>query len=538
MEHSPSTSSGNFRQEILSRLEERNSRVRPWAAVFKNYSLMSDDLIRMRKRFDNRSSVDLADAASSQSLSVELKQLRDELAEVYKQKSRNDQLLIDANRRLDQHDAVLNAVTKERDKLVLENKKLYARISELECLLKKTTDDKQSLYDEWIALSALLETKTNEMMQLQQERLVLINKIRDLNEQHANLFNTEVDLQQERQQRRIREEIARACEDMSKDDKVLQNLQQSSLPGGDVVLGDAVPHEAVFKVEANDGEVYDVLWLSTEMFASGGSDKRVRLWRVDHRGRPSKMSTLVGCNHSVTRLDFDSESRLLLGASNDNGVRLWNVDNQRLMTSFMGHTDKVSSARFLSSTQVVSGSNDRLIKLWDVRSQRCIRSVFPGSTILDITGIKKGVATFTSGHFDRKLRFWDSRNQEPVHTIEMAGKITSLDMSSDGIHLLCSTRDDTLSLLDVRKYQTVHIYSAEHYRTSTDLSRCVLSPLMAYCAAGSADGHVFIWNVQSTKLEKVLHKGGHEHAVFSLNWNPSGHGLLSADKQKTVCFWK
>ncbi|KAK6033794.1 hypothetical protein COOONC_28691, partial [Cooperia oncophora] len=107
-----------------------------------------------------------------------------------------------------------------RDKLVLENKKLYARISELECALKKTTDDKQSLYDEWIALSALLETKTSEMLQLQQERLVLINKIRDLNEQHANLFNTEVDLQQERQQRRIREEIARACEDSSRDDKV------------------------------------------------------------------------------------------------------------------------------------------------------------------------------------------------------------------------------------------------------------------------------------------------------------------------------
>ncbi|KAK6033795.1 WD domain, G-beta repeat protein, partial [Cooperia oncophora] len=186
----------------------------------------------------------------------------------------------------------------------------------------------------------------------------------------------------------------------------LQNLQQSHLPVGDVVLGDSIPREVVFKVEANDGEVYDVLWLSVEMFASGGSDKRVRLWRVDHRGRPSKMCTLVGCNHSVTRLDFDSESRLLLGASNDNGVRLWNVDNQRLITSFMGHTDKVSSARFLSSTQVVSGSNDRLIKLWDVRSQRCIRSVFPGSTILDIAGIKKGVATFSSGWFASTFGNW------------------------------------------------------------------------------------------------------------------------------------
>ncbi|KAK5982881.1 hypothetical protein GCK32_002278 [Trichostrongylus colubriformis] len=454
MEYRPSTSSGNFREQILSSLEARNASVRPWAAIFKNYSLMSDELIRIRRRFDSRGAPDTADTATLHSSPLELKQLREELAEVYKQKSRNDQSLIEANRKLDQHDAALNVVTKE---------------------------------------CALLETKTSEILHLQQERLVLINKIRDLNEQHANIFNTEVDLQQD-----------------------LQNLQQSTLPIADVVLGDAVPREIVFKAEANDGEVYDVLWLSVEMFASGGSDKRVRLWRVDHRGRPSKVSTLVGCNHSVTRLDFDHESRLLLGASNDNGVRLWNVDNQRLMSSFMGHTDKVSSARFLSSTQVVSGSNDRLIKLWDVRSQRCIRSVFPGSTILDIVGLKRGVATFASGHFDRKLRFWDSRNQEPVHSMEMAGKITALDMSSDGINLLCSTRDDTLSLLDIRKYQTVHIYSAEHYRTSNDLSRCVLSPGMGYCAAGSMDGHVFIWNVQSTKLEKVLHKGGHDILLVTI----------------------
>ncbi|KAK6032018.1 hypothetical protein OSTOST_01817, partial [Ostertagia ostertagi] len=153
MEHRPSTSSGNFREEILRKLEARNANFRPWAAIFKNYSSISDELIRVRRRFDNRGSLDATDTTVSQSSSLELKQLREELAEVYKQKSRNDQSLIEANRKLDQHDAALNAVTKERDKLTLENKKLYARISELECALKKTTDDKQSLYDEWIALS-------------------------------------------------------------------------------------------------------------------------------------------------------------------------------------------------------------------------------------------------------------------------------------------------------------------------------------------------------------------------------------------------
>ncbi|VDL72523.1 unnamed protein product [Nippostrongylus brasiliensis] len=393
MEHRPSTSSGNFREEILSRLEARNASMRPWTSVFKNYSLMSDELVRAKRRIGRGSKGDDSEASTTEKTSQELKQLREELADVYKQKSRNDQSLIEANRKLDQHDAVLSAITKDK-------------FSVLNCNGTDCFVDSD--------MSALLETKTAEVLQLQQERLVLINRIRDLNEQHANLFNAEVDQQQERQQRRIREEIARACEDTSLDEKAQLSLAQSNLPLGDVILGDAVPRDVLFKAEANDGEVYDVLWLSTDTFATGGTDKRVRLWRVDERRKP---------------------------------------------TSFMGHTDKVSSARFLSATQVVSGSNDRLIKMWDVRSQRCVRSVFPGSTILDIVGVAKGVATFSSGHFDRKLRFWDSRNPEPVHVIEMAGKVTSLDISSDGFHLLCSTRDDTLSLLDIRKYQTVHIYS-------------------------------------------------------------------------------
>ncbi|KAJ1347971.1 hypothetical protein KIN20_003173 [Parelaphostrongylus tenuis] len=376
--HVPSTSLGiSFREEILRRLEARNATIRPWAAIFKNYSRISEELAKVRKRFDHRDRTNHVDSYATSSPSEELKQLREELAEVYKQKSRNDQSLIEANKRLDKYEASLTTVTKERDKLIQENKKLCARISELECTLKKTIDDKQTLYDEWIALSALLKTKTNELLQLKEDRLVLINKIRDLNEQHANLFNTEVDLQQERQQRKIREEIARACEDTSKDEKINQSLLQTNLPTGDVVYGDVIPQEVVFKTEANDGEVYDILWLSTDMFASGGSDKRVRLWKIDQRTRPIKTNTLVGCNHAVTRLDFNAESRLLLGASNDHGVRLWNVDNLRLVTSFMGHMDKVTSARFLSCTQVVSGSNDRVIKTMGRQESKMCAFCFP-----------------------------------------------------------------------------------------------------------------------------------------------------------------
>ena len=56
--------------------------------------------------------------------------------------------------------------------------------------------------------------------------------------------------------------------------------------------------------------------------------------------------------------------------------------------------------------------------------------------------------------------------------------------------------------------------SAEQYRTSSDFNKCVISPGDTYVAAGSADGHIFIWNLLSTRLEKVLYKGGHEYVYI------------------------
>jgi WD40 repeat protein len=56
--------------------------------------------------------------------------------------------------------------------------------------------------------------------------------------------------------------------------------------------------------------------------------------------------------------------------------------------------------------------------------------------------------------------------------------------------------------------------SAEQYRTSSDYSRAVISPGDSFVAAGSADGHIFVWNLHTTRLEKVLFKGGHEWVFF------------------------
>ncbi|VDN51961.1 unnamed protein product, partial [Dracunculus medinensis] len=282
-------------------------------------------------------------------------------------------------------------------------------------------------------------------------------------------------------------------------------------------------------------EISDVLWHpSGDYFAAAGDDRKVRLFTTSFGNKPEIKANLEGCNGAVLKLDFDADSKQVLAASADFAIRTWNIDNFRIKASLTGHGDKVSSAKFHGEgTRIISASHDRTIRLWDLHSS--VRKFLSGSLAYDIVSNYRCSSMMISGHHDKKIRVWDPRSYEPVKTIELDGRITSLAISSGS--LLCASRNETLSLITLHNFQILHCYSADNYRTSGDLGRCVISPNMEYCAAGSLEGQIFIWNLHSTKLEKVLHKGGHSRPVTSLSWHPKGNYLISADKGKTLCVW-
>ena len=71
--------------------------------------------------------------------------------------------------------------------------------------------------------------------------------------------------------------------------------------------------------------------------------KKKNINRILHKGlnlqnfliKKKSRCSLSGANQAVTRLDYDKDKRVLLGSSNDNMCRLWNVDNQRLLVRFL-----------------------------------------------------------------------------------------------------------------------------------------------------------------------------------------------------------
>ncbi|KAM6933387.1 autophagy-related protein 16-1 [Xenentodon cancila] len=295
-----------------------------------------------------------------------------------------------------------------------------------------------------------------------------------------------------------------------------------------------LPSTALHIFEAHDGEVNAVRFSpGSRLLATGGMDRRVKLWEVV-AGRCESKGALTGSNAGITSIEFDSAGSYLLAASNDFASRIWTVDDFRLRHTLTGHSGKVLSARFLlDNARIVSGSYDRTLKLWDLRSKVCMKTVFAGSSCNDIVCTEQCVM---SGHFDKKVRFWDIRAESIVRELELLGRVTSLDLNHDRTELLTCSRDDLLKIIDLRTNSVRQTFSTQGFKCGADWTRVTFSPDGSYVVGGSADGALYIWNVLTGQVDRTLDRN-HSSAINSVSWSPSGAYVVSVEKGSRAILW-
>ncbi len=90
---------------------------------------------------------------------------------------------------------------------------------------------------------------------------------------------------------------------------------------------------------------------------------------------------------SFIAVAFSPDGRFLASASDDNTVKLWNVQGKALLHTFEGHSDSVSSVAFSPDGRfLASASRDRTVKLWNVEGRGELQTLLSGRGSNWITG--------------------------------------------------------------------------------------------------------------------------------------------------------
>jgi pre-mRNA-processing factor 17 len=240
---------------------------------------------------------------------------------------------------------------------------------------------------------------------------------------------------------------------------------------------------------------------------------------------------------------FPKSGHLLLSASADTTVKIWDVYHEReLLRTYAGHNKSLSDITFnTSGTQFLSASYDRMMKLWDTEKGVCISKFTTGKTphVIRFNPSVEHNHEFLAGMSDKKIVQFDTRAgnevvQEYDHHLAAINTITFVD---SGNRFMTTSDDKSLRAWDYNIPVPIK-YIAEPYMYP--MTRSAVHPSGKYVAYQSSDNQILVYGAND-KFRQNRKKSyrGHNNAgtAIDIACSPDGQFLASGDSAGYICFW-
>jgi WD40 repeat protein len=103
-------------------------------------------------------------------------------------------------------------------------------------------------------------------------------------------------------------------------------------------------------------------------------------------------------------MSLSSDGKSIYSGSNDNTIRVWNLENGECVQTLAGHSDGVTCMSLSSDGKsIYSGSNDTTIRVWNLENGECVQTLAGhsnGVTCMSLS-VKRGYFII---NIDRELK--------------------------------------------------------------------------------------------------------------------------------------
>lgn len=131
---------------------------------------------------------------------------------------------------------------------------------------------------------------------------------------------------------------------------------------------------------------------------------------VNQPCREGKSTTISAHSATVRCVNFASNGRMLLSASDDKTVKVWALPTQRFMFTLSGHMNWVRSAQFSPDCRLaVSGGDDKTMRVWDINTKSLLRLYDDHHSVINTVAFHPDGTCIASAGTDKIIRVWDIR---------------------------------------------------------------------------------------------------------------------------------
>ncbi|OYE04064.1 WD40 repeat domain-containing protein [Nostoc sp. 'Peltigera membranacea cyanobiont' 232] len=285
------------------------------------------------------------------------------------------------------------------------------------------------------------------------------------------------------------------------------------------------------RLQGHDGFVRSVSFSADgKTLASGSDDNTIKLWNLE---TGKEIRTLKGHNSSVSSVSFSPDGKTLASGSYDKTIKLWNLETGKEIRTLKGHNSFVFSVSFSADGKTLaSGSYDKTIKLWNLETGKEIRTLKGHDSYVFSVSFSADGKTLASGSYDKTIKLWNLETGKEIRTLKgHDGIVYSVSFSADGKTLASGSVDKTIKLWNLetgKEIRTLRGHDGFVYSVS-------FSPDGKTLASGSEDKTSKLWNLETGKEIRTLK--GHDIPVLSVSFSADGKTLASGSEDKTIKLW-
>ncbi len=266
--------------------------------------------------------------------------------------------------------------------------------------------------------------------------------------------------------------------------------------------------------------------------AAVGRDKMVRMWKVEDWKLVAESS---GHGDWIRTLSFRADGKLLATAGSDQTVRFWSVGQNhalKLDRVMSNHTGTVRSVVFSPDGDfLATGALDGEVAIWDLRDGRQQARWKHPEAVRSVAFSPDGSLLATSCD-DRNIRLWEARKRQDVLSRHgHAGGVYGLGFSPDGRMVATGGHDHSVRVWDVETGRQIHTITSH----SDMVFGVAFSPDGKLLATAGKDRRVQVWDVKDWSRRHLLL--GHQRAVVTVAFSPDGKLLVSSGNDGELRLW-
>ena len=227
----------------------------------------------------------------------------------------------------------------------------------------------------------------------------------------------------------------------------------------------------------------------------------------------------------VWSLTFSQDGTSLVSGSDDNTIKLWDVQTGGVVKTFHGHTDSVWSVSISADcTMIASGSHDGTIRLWVIQTKECHCVIDQKEPVYRVRFSPTDPQCLMSVSGGQVWQ-WDTKGNQihpPCNGLNTA-------FSPDGTQFVVCQGEDIV-ICDSNSQAVLTKFHVAGGKTG----HCCFSPDGKHIAA--AVGNIaYIWETNRLDSHPIQTFIGHSRRISSLGFSST---LISLSDDRSVKFWQ